>query len=132
MPALLSPRRRLLRVLWLLVIVTVTVASLIPSDSLAMRTLDKLELSDKMEHLTAYAILAFLPALHERRDFLVAAALGAIALGIGLEYGQLWLGWRSFELGDMVASVLGVVLGMTAGLPLRFTAWVRVALLNCE
>ncbi len=44
---------------------------------------------------------------------------GAIALGIGLEYLQLWSGWRDFEIGDMVADAVGVVCGLVAAAPVR-------------
>ena len=45
-------------------------------------------------------------------------AIGAVGLGIGLEYAQLHVG-RDFEIGDMVADGVGTVLGLAAGLPLR-------------
>ena len=90
-----------------------------------MRALDRLHVSDKIEHLAAYAVLALLPALHERRGFIVAAAIGAIALGIGLEYGQLYSGWRNFEVGDMVADAAGVAFGLAVGIPMRSAGLVR-------
>ena len=72
------------------------------------------------QHFAAYAALAFLPALHERRIFLAWAAAGLVALGVFLEFGQLFLSMgRFFELGDMAADAIGVCLGMAFGLPLR-------------
>jgi VanZ family protein len=90
-----------------------------------MKALDVLGISDKLEHFLAYAFLAFLPAVHERRNFVVAAALGAIALGVGLEYGQLYSPGRSFEIADMVADAIGVCGGLIVGVPLRSPATVR-------
>src|SRR5205085_3838604 len=59
--------RQLLRALWLLAILIVIVGSLLPGDSSPMRALDRLHISDKIEHMAAYTVLALLPALHERR-----------------------------------------------------------------
>lgn len=120
--------RRILRILWLFAILVVTVMSLVPANSLAMRTLSLLHVNDKVEHCLAYAVLAFLPAIHEHRKFIIGAALGAVALGIALEYGQLLTGWRDFEYGDMVADAVGVCLGVAAAVPLRATEVARSVL----
>ena len=40
-------------------------------------------------------------------------AVGFIAMGIALEFVQGWLGYRSFEVADMVANAVGVALGLT-------------------
>lgn len=108
-----------LRILWLLAILVVVVGSLLPGNSLPMRALSYLPVSDKFDHAAAYAVLAWLPAIHERKKAIVAFALGAVALGIGLEYLQLWSGWRDFEIGDMVADAVGVVCGLVAAVPVR-------------
>jgi len=99
----------------------VIVASLLPSESAPMRALELLDLSDKVEHTAAYAALAFLPALHERRRFVIGTAVGAVLLGVLLEYGQLYTGWRDFEVADMVADAIGVCVGLAVGLWLRHT-----------
>jgi VanZ family protein len=128
-PAVASEqRKRLLRILWGLAILTVIVGSLLPGDSTPIQMLDHLKVSDKIQHFGAYALLAFLPAIHERRKFVVRAALFAIALGIGLEFGQLDSPGRDFEVGDMVADALGVCLGLMAGIPLRASSLVRTLL----
>src|ERR1700738_856266 len=98
---------RVLRVLWLLAILVVVVGSLLPADSGPIKALDPLPLSDKIDHFAAYAALAFLPAIHEKRRFFLAAAIGAVALGVALEYAQLYSGWRDFEVGDMIADAVG-------------------------
>ncbi len=123
-----SQIRRLLRAAWVLAIMIVVVGSLLPSDSAPMRALDLLHINDKIEHCAAYAVLAFLPAIHEKRGFLPAAAIGALALGIGLEYGQLYSGWRDFEIGDMVADAIGVCLGLAVGIPMRSAGFLRCVL----
>jgi VanZ family protein len=117
--------KRFLRGIWFCAILVVIVASLLPANSLPIRALDSLKISDKIEHAAAYAVLAFLPAIHERRGLIVAAAVGAAALGVALEYGQLYSGWRDFEIGDMVADALGVSFGLAVGIPMRSTALMR-------
>jgi len=67
----------------------------------------------------AYAVLAWLPAAHERRKMAVAAAVGAVAMGIGLEYLQRYSGWRDFEVGDMIADAAGAGCGLLAAVPVR-------------
>lgn len=109
----------MLRGLWLLAILVVVAGSLLPSDSAAIRALDTLPISDKIDHFAAYAALAFLPAIHEKRGFLIAAAIGAVALGVALEYAQLYSGLRDFEVGDMIADAIGVCFGVAVGVPLR-------------
>ena len=109
----------LLRAAWAAAVVVVVIASLLPADSKPIQALEKLEISDKIEHMAAYFALAFLPAIHEKKRFVVAAALGAVALGVALEYGQLYLGWRDFEIGDMIADAAGVAVGIAVGMPLR-------------
>jgi VanZ family protein len=119
-------RRDLLRSLWFLAIFVVVVASLLPADSLAVRTLDRLPITDKTEHTAMYALLAFLPALYERRGMVVATAVGLVALGVGLEFAQLASGWRKFETADMLADALGVGIGLAAGVAVRFRVPVRI------
>jgi VanZ family protein len=117
--------KRILRVIWFVAIVVVIVGSLLPGNSAPMRLLDRLHIPDKVEHFLAYAVLTFLPTIHERRRFIITAALGAVALGIGLEYAQLYSGWRDFEIGDMVADGVGVLAGAAAGIPMRSIEVVR-------
>ena len=117
--------KRLLRILWLLAIWIVVIGSLLPETSSAIQALNRLKISDKIEHFAAYAVLAFLPAIHERPKFTVAAVIGAIALGVILEFGQLYSGWRNFEIGDMLADAAGACFGVAAGIPMRSTEIIR-------
>ena len=119
------PATRFLRALWLAAIVIVVVGSLLPANSAPMRALAELHVSDKLEHVGAYALLAFLPAIHERRRFIIAAAIGTVLLGIGLEFGQLFTGWRDYEVGDMIADAVGVCFGVAVGIPIRSSGMIR-------
>ena len=109
----------LLRVVWSLAILAVVIGSLLPAHSLPMRMLDQLKISDKIEHFGAYALLAFLPAIHERMQRVLAAALCIAALGVGLEFGQRYAPGRSFEIADIIAEGLGIGFGLAVGIPLR-------------
>ncbi|HEX6321490.1 MAG TPA: VanZ family protein [Burkholderiales bacterium] len=71
-----------------------------------------IESGDKLGHLAGYGLLMFWFArLYARR---IPWAAGFIAMGIGLEFVQGSLGYRSFELYDMLANTAGVLLGWGA------------------
>jgi VanZ family protein len=114
-----SRHRRWLRILWLAAMAVVIVGSLLPASSPAIRALDQLQVSDKLLHFAAYAVLAFLPALHERWPVLTAALASAILLGVLLEFAQRLSPGRNFETADMVADACGVLCGLILALPWR-------------
>ena len=109
---------RLLRFAWVLALIVVIAGSLLPGNSLPMLELARLHINDKIQHLMAYAVLAFLPAIHEKRKFLLTAALAMVMMGVFLEFGQFAVG-RDFEIGDMAADAVGGLTGAALGLPLR-------------
>ena len=111
--------RLILRALWVLDILAVIAGSLLPGNSFPIRALDRLPISDKIEHFAAYLLLALLPALHESRRFVIISAVGAILLGIGLEYGQLYSELRDYEIADMITDAGGVCLGLASGFAIR-------------
>jgi VanZ family protein len=120
-----SQAHRVLRILWVIAILIVIIGSVLPSFSAPMRALDKLGINDKVEHVTAYLVLALLPSIHERAGMVVGAAIGAVLLGIALEYVQLYSGWRDFEVADMVADAVGVCLGVAFGVAVRSLSLTR-------
>jgi VanZ family protein len=107
--------RTALRALWLLWLLAVIAGSLLPSNSPAIEALDWIHIGDKAEHAAIYALLIFLPALHERRGVILASAWGGVALGVALEFAQLLVPGRNFEIGDMIADAAGICLGMAGG-----------------
>ena len=72
--------------------------------------------SDKVGHLLAYATLsAWAVMLFATRRAWLLAAVGLIALGIGLEFAQGALtDYRLRDPRDAIANTLGVLLGLTA------------------
>jgi len=73
---------------------------------------------DKFSHAFAYFVLMswfanLYPGLWLRAGF----AAGFIALGVLLEFVQLWTGYRSFEVTDMTVGALGVAAGWVSAPP---------------
>jgi len=99
---------------------TVILGSLLPGNSTPIQALDRLHINDKVEHAMAYAALALLPVLHEQRRRQIVLILIVAAMGILLEFGQLYSPGRSFDTRDMLADIVGVIIGATTGLLLRF------------
>jgi VanZ family protein len=56
--------------------------------------------------------------LYARRESRIAYALLWIGMGIGLEFVQGALGYRTYEVYDMYANTLGVLIGWAAALML--------------
>jgi VanZ family protein len=68
--------------------------------------------ADKLEHGFAYGSLAlwFCQIYLSARSRMVTIAV-LIGLGVGLEFVQGWTGYRFFEVWDMVANSIGVLIG---------------------
>jgi VanZ family protein len=78
------------------------------------------EHSDKLGHFAAYGLLMFwFCQLYRDRKTRVAYAAGFVIMGVGLEYLQGQLGYRTYEVFDMYANTIGVLLGWAAALALR-------------
>jgi VanZ family protein len=72
---------------------------------------------DKLGHFAAYSLLSFWFCwLYPARRARIAYAAGWIAMGVALEFAQGATGYRSFELADMAANTLGVLVGTAAAL----------------
>ncbi|MDO8292667.1 MAG: VanZ family protein [Gallionella sp.] len=68
--------------------------------------------ADKLEHGFAYASLSlwFCQIYLATRSRMIALA-ALIGLGVGLEFVQGWTGYRFFDVWDMAANSIGVLLG---------------------
>lgn len=76
------------------------------------------EQGDKVGHVAAYATLMLWFAQlysHVKRRLTLAGAL--LALGIALEFAQLFTDTRTFEIADMLADGVGVAIGWLAAPP---------------
>ena len=76
------------------------------------------EQGDKLGHFLAYGSLMFWFSQLYRKRTRLFYAIGFIAMGIGLEFVQGELGYRTFEVFDMCANALGVLLGWALALTL--------------
>jgi len=73
--------------------------------------------SDKVGHFIAYGgLMLWFSLLYLKRASRAAYATGFIAMGVGLEFVQGWLGYRTCDALDMAANTLGVLLGLALGL----------------
>jgi VanZ family protein len=69
-------------------------------------------LGDKIGHFVGYGTLMFwFCQLYGSRRARAVHALGFAAMGIALEFLQGMIGYRTFEVMDMVANALGVLVG---------------------
>jgi VanZ family protein len=67
---------------------------------------------DKVAHLLAYGLLMlWFCFLYRYRYTRLAYAIGWVAMGVALEFAQGATAYRSFEVTDMAANSLGVLLG---------------------
>ncbi|NYF36464.1 VanZ family protein [Stenotrophomonas sp. JAI102] len=95
--------------LWWLAVLGTLVVCLIPPPSIPLP-----ENSDKVEHFLAYFLLAASAVqIYRRRAALVWAAVGLVALGIGIEFAQGALTVnRLADPMDALANSVGVLAGM--------------------
>jgi VanZ family protein len=76
--------------------------------------------SDKVGHLLAYGSLMFwFCQLYATKKTRILYGIGFVAMGVTLEFIQGALGYRTYEVFDMLANTLGVLLGWAAALVLR-------------
>ena len=77
------------------------------------------ECSDKVGHFMAYGGLMFwFCQLYDARQIRIGYAVAFVAMGIGLEFVQGALGYRTYDAFDMLANSLGVLLGWAAAIVL--------------
>src|SRR3989475_5218762 len=78
------------------------------------------EHGDKLGHFLAYGVLMFwFCLLYLKTRVRILYAAGFIAMGIGLEFIQGWLVYRTYDPLDMLANTIGVALGWMASLVIR-------------
>ena len=102
---------RLARAAFAFGLVLVIVLSLMPASSLPSA-----DISDKIEHYLAYFALAAAGAagFHGQRARLIII-FSLIALGILMEFGQMFAPGRDPSIGDGIANALGVLCGAMVG-----------------
>lgn len=105
-----------LRVLWLALgwalVATIVWLSVTPSPPKV-----DFEQGDKVGHFASYGALMFwFSQLYLERRTRILYAASFVAMGIGLEFVQGALGYRTYDVFDMYANTVGVLLGWAAAL----------------
>ena len=103
-----DPKTMLL--LWAGLLVFVSISELLPGDSAPIMAVSRL--NDKFLHFSAYAAMAFVPAFGLRASTAIACVITTELVGIGLEFGQLFVHQRSCDPYDMAANTAGVLTGV--------------------
>jgi VanZ family protein len=89
-----------------------------------------LEQGDKLQHLAAYgSLMLWFAQLAVARNRRLWTGIALIGLGVGLEFAQLALEYRTFSYADMVANAAGVAIGWllaTSRLPNMLTVAERM------
>ncbi len=102
--------RRIARISFTIGVLAVTWLSLTPRDALP-----EIHMWDKAQHVMAYAVLAICGAvgfLAGRPRLMVG--VGLIVLGCSLEVAQAAIPGRNPSMGDAVANIAGIALGLAA------------------
>jgi VanZ family protein len=91
----------------------VIAGSLAPAQSGVVHLIDLGGINDKVEHFTAYAVLAALPNLHGFRCRRIGVAMVFLfLLGAALELGQLFSPGRTCDWHDLLADSGGILAGV--------------------
>jgi VanZ family protein len=78
------------------------------------------QFGDKIGHFGSYGLLMlWFSFLYPGLRTGVLYAIGFIAMGVGLEFVQGWLAYRTYDTMDMAANTIGVLLGWGAAVILR-------------
>ena len=102
-----------LRLIWLAALAAVIVGSLAPAQGGVMHLVDLGGINDKVEHFTAYAVLAALPNLQSFRCRRIGAAMVFLfLLGAALELGQRVSPGRACDWHDLLANSCGILAGV--------------------
>ncbi len=100
------------RIVWILSIAFVAYLSLTSRSNFPFNFREM----DKVYHFVAYLWLAFVPFLgFQSMKIALVCALLMLPFGIALEYAQGYVLGLYFDVADMIANGLGVVLGMVLG-----------------
>ena len=90
-----------------------------PGDSRTLHLIAAVVVNDKAQHALAYAPLGFLPSLHESKHFAVLCVVAMMLTGVAMEFGQLHVRGRTFDVHDMMANGAGLLVGTLAAVAIR-------------
>jgi VanZ family protein len=110
---------------WFAMQALVIFGTLLPGQSSPMLLLLNAPVTDKAFHSAAYAALSFLPAMGVRINTLVLCVAISESIGIALEFGQAFVPGRSFDVEDILANSVGIVVGLLLAAAVRYWATQR-------
>ena len=91
-----------------LMVVFVIVGSLLPNGPLPF----ELDVNDKLLHFSAYlSLMLWFSGMYGRNSQYLLIALILIALGVGLDYLQIFIERRFFDKYDILANIVGTTIG---------------------
>ena len=102
--------RRLVRALFILAVLVVSILSLLPS-----RDLPEVDLSDKFEHVTSYFMLAIVGSFVFREQRLILLFVLLCAMGGVIELLQAFSPGRTPDIVDAIANGAGAAAGVLMG-----------------
>ena len=107
--------RTLARAVFVVAALVVVIGSLTPAAEMP-----EIEVSDKIQHFAAYAGLAFLAKIAWRPPGFLGWPLASVVIaGPAIELLQFLVPGRSASVGDAVADVMGVAVGVLCGVAVR-------------
>jgi|SRR5271165_2464558 len=104
-----------LQLLWVLLVGTIVLASLLPYLGIHANFFDAY-FNGHWVHFLAYVAASFLPMLAWRRNTGLALSMGMVVLGTGLEIVRAIVEVRSPDIQYIVINVLGIAAGILLGL----------------
>ena len=116
---LLHSRPAIIPSLWVISLICITTGELLPGNSRPITAFDSLNVSDKLLHLVAYALLALIPTFGFRLRTAGLFLLASELVGVALEFAQFLIPQRSGDPIDVGANTLGLLLGAVVGRVLR-------------
>jgi VanZ family protein len=121
-PGAASPNCNLPRtvlLVWAGLLLLVIIGELLPQNSRPMILLSSANIGDKLLHFSAYAVLAFIPAIGLQLSSAIACLIASEVVGVGLEFAQLFVPDRSCDPYDAVANTAGVLAGTALAIVIR-------------
>jgi VanZ family protein len=116
-------RRRVLTVVWGLLVCGVAAGSLLPASSPEIVAVSRLHVNDKVLHYVAYLVVSMLPvAVFPNAKAGMRAGLSMFVLSLVLEALQRFSPGRAVQAGDIVSNAAGVACGVLLGQRARLPA----------
>jgi VanZ family protein len=112
-------RTKTVLAVWAVLLLVIATGELLPGNSAPIMLLSEFELSDKIIHFSAYAVLALVPAFGLRFQMAALCVIATELVGVALELAQTLVNGRSCDIYDLAANTGGVLAGIGLAMILR-------------